>query len=329
VSKSESQMAKEKKRKEHVERTLAAQRSKQTSTIPTKKGGTEESSTSSSAFQALFAKRAEGFVVDLQFRNAPPRPPVGPTFVGQGLKGELTNRWTEYRPGNAIEMNYMWKLHSEPDLGVSLGAFAMDLHGCYKVPKRAKLLQEQQQKKGKNDLNAVTDEDEEGGTAASKHDGLELHPDDMELLNWTGSMGDTAAEELKVRRERARASALLGAQGIDSMTPKKSQVVIRLKEEGAPTTGRKQKFSRVLDEDIQSWMKKTTYLTNDQYRSVHQFKSLADTKKETAEAVEKKLEEIKKGMLDLSGIDKSFESANSGECTLFSFLQVVLFPFVS
>lgn len=118
--------------------------------------------------------------------------------------------------------------------------------------------------------------------------------------------GDTAAEELKVRRERARAMAFLGPQGKEAGSSKKSQSAIKLKEEG------KQKFSRVLDEDIQSWMKKTTYLTNDPYRSVHRFKSLADTKKETAEAVEKKLEEIAKARLDPSSIDESFEHAKTG-----------------
>ena len=108
-----------------------------------------------------------------------------------GLKGELTTKWTEYRPGNAIELNHTWKLHNEPDLGVSLGMFAMDWNGCYKVPKRAKLLQDQQQQqKNKKDssLNAVTDEDEEGCDPSSKRDKLDLHPDDAELLHWTGSM---------------------------------------------------------------------------------------------------------------------------------------------
>ena len=105
--------------------------------------------------------------------------------------------------------------------------------------------------------------------------------------------------------------ALLGSQGMDVAPNKKSQVsIIKLKEEDG---GRKrQKFSRVLDEDIQSQMKKTTYLTNDQYRSVHQFKSLADTKKETADAVEKSVKELKKSKLDPSSIDESFESANNG-----------------
>jgi hypothetical protein len=90
--------------------------------------------------------------------------------------------------------------------------------------------------------------------------------------------------------------AFLGPQVKDAGSSKKSQSAIKLKEEG------KQKFSRVLDEDIQSWMKKTTYLTNDPYRSVHRFKSLADTKKESAEAVEKKIEELAKARLDPSSI---------------------------
>lgn len=94
---------------------------------------------------------------------------------------------------------------------------------------------------------------------------------------------------------------------MDVTSNKKSQVAIKLKEEG-----KRQKFSRVLDEDIQSWMKKTTYLTNDPYKSVHNFKSLADTKKETAEAVEKKIEELAKTKLDPSSIDESFKSAAIG-----------------
>lgn len=100
--------------------------------------------------------------------------------------------------------------------------------------------------------------------------------------------------------------AFLGPQVKDAGSSKKSQSAIKLKEEG------KQKFSRVLDEDIQSWMKKTTYLTNDPYKSVHRFKSLADTKKESAEAVEKKIEELAKARLDPSSIDESFESAKIG-----------------
>eukprot|EP00957_Ditylum_brightwellii_P056127 4255448-Ditylum_brightwellii.AAC.1 len=68
----------------------------------------------------MFTRRAEGFLIDLNFRNAPPRPPVGPCFVGLGLDGELTDNWTRYRPSNAVEANYTWKLHTEPDLGVPL-----------------------------------------------------------------------------------------------------------------------------------------------------------------------------------------------------------------
>mmetsp|Transcript_23844 Transcript_23844/g.34182 ORF Transcript_23844/g.34182 Transcript_23844/m.34182 type:complete len:520 (+) Transcript_23844:201-1760(+) len=319
ATKTEEHLAKEKKRKEHIQKTLAAQRKGGGTSLstPQTKGGVD-ATTNVSAFQSLFAKRAEGFEIHLKFRSIPPRPPVGPTFVGLGLKGELTTKWTEYRPGNAIELNHTWKLHNEPDLGVSLGMFAMDWNGCYKVPKRAKLLQDQQQQqKNKKDnlLNAVTDEDEEGCDPSSKRDKLDLHPDDAELLHWTGSMGDTAAEELKARRERARAMALLGSQGMDVAPNKKSQVsIIKLKEEDG---GRKrQKFSRVLDEDIQSWMKKTTYLTNDQYRSVHQFKSLADTKKETADAVDKSYKELTESKLDPSSIDESFEFATNDRSIL-------------
>jgi hypothetical protein len=195
AAKSEEQLAKERKRKEHVQRTLAAhQAGKRVSAVG--KGGADDAASTSlySAFQALFAKRAEGFVVDLKFRSAPPRPPVGPTFVGKGLAAELSTKWAEYRPGNAIEQSHTWKLHNEPDLGVSLGMFAMDWNGCYKVPKRARLLQNQAKanKKGglgSNDLmNAVTDEEDEGALPSANRDGLNLHPHDAQLLNWTGSM---------------------------------------------------------------------------------------------------------------------------------------------
>lgn len=176
-----------------MQRTLAAQRASKGATTPGK-GDDTTSTTLFSAFQGLFAKRAEGFVVDLKFRSAPPRPPVGPTFVGKGLVAELSTKWAEYRPGNAIELNHTWKLHNEPDLGVSLGMFAMDWNGCYKVPKRAKLLQNQKGNKkgvvGSNDfLNAVTDEDEEGAaTSSANRDKFDMHPQDAQLLHWTGSM---------------------------------------------------------------------------------------------------------------------------------------------
>jgi Fe-S cluster biosynthesis and repair protein YggX len=39
-------------------------------------------------------------------------------------------------------------------------------------------------------------------------------------------------------------------------------------------------FSRVLSEGVQSWMKKTTYITKDYSRKVHDFKSLAKNKQE-------------------------------------------------
>ena len=46
---------------------------------------TPASTSNSSAFQELFAQRARGFQIDFRFRNAPPRPPVGPCFVGNSL----------------------------------------------------------------------------------------------------------------------------------------------------------------------------------------------------------------------------------------------------
>jgi len=201
-----------------------------------------EEPSESSKFEALFKERAQGFEMEFAFRNAPPRPPVGPCFVGLGLDGQLQES-SQYHP--TVELNYTWKLHSEPHLGVPLAPSAMDAN-CY------------QQKEVPT---------------------IKLHPDDEALLNWTGSMGDTAAEELKLKRDQARAAARLALKGKAVPT--------------APTPTltqpkKKKEFSRVLDENMQSWMKKTTYLANDYSRKVHDFTSLAKTKQKTAEDLEAK-----------------------------------------
>ena len=180
--------------------------------------------------------------MEFAFRNAPPRPPVGPCFVGLGLDGQLLES-SQYHP--TVELNYTWKLHSEPDLGVPLAPSAMDTK-CY---------QEQ------------------------KDPTTNLHPDDEALLNWTGPMGDTAAEELKLKRDQARAAARLALKGKPLPTVATPSLTQPKK---------KTEFSRVLDENMQSWMKKTTYLANDYSRKVHDFTSLAKTKQKTAEDLEAK-----------------------------------------
>ena len=103
-----------------------------------------------------------------------------------------------------------------------------------------------------------------------------LHPDDLKLLEWDGSMADTAAEQLKKRRDNARAAARLALMG---KTPARL-LMEKTKSSSKGTASTRKTFSRVLNEDMQSWMKKTTYITNDYSRKVHDFKSLAKTKQE-------------------------------------------------
>ena len=208
-----------------------------------------------SAFQDMFAQRAQGFQIDFRFRNAPPRPPVGPCFVGSGLDGVLLDA-SKYKPLNAVEVGYRWRLHSEPDLGVPLAPSAMDFKS-YKQP-------------------------------SSSEETQKLHPDDDALLNWEGSFGDTAAEELKKRKDNARAAARLALMG-------KSPAKFLDKARSPVTaTSTKKPFSRVLDETMQSWMKKTTYLSNDYTRKVHDFRSLAKTKAELEKDLEAKQRQLSK-----------------------------------
>merc|ERR1719162_1902007 len=122
-----------------------------------------------SAFQALFKQRAQGFEISFKFKNAPPRPPVGPSFIGTDLDEKL-REISQYKPLNAVEVSYRWKLHNEPDLGVPLAPSAMH-PAFYEDSKSA--------------------------------EEVPLHPDDLKLLEWDGSMADTAAEELKKNRENA------------------------------------------------------------------------------------------------------------------------------
>ena len=133
-------------------------------------------------------------------------------------------------------------------------------------------------------------------------DGTKLHPDDEALLEWKGSLGDTAAEELKVRQDRARAAARAALTG-------RAMPVKQTLTTAATAAKTKKAFSRVLDESMQTWMKKTTYLSNDYSRKVHDFKSLAKTKQELAEELEQKRADIAKKR-SAAAILQSFETTS-------------------
>ena len=239
-------------------------------------------SANDSLFQALFKQRAQGFRIDFAFRNAPPRPPVGPCFVGLGLDGALLQHYSRYRPHNAVEVNYSYKLHAEPDLGVSLAPSAMDLD-CYQDKK-----------------------------TTSNQGTKPLHPRDLALLEWKGSNGDTAAEELQKRRDRARAAARLalsgqsmplGTTGASTTSSSSSTAVAALAK-------KKKSYSRVLNEGLQSFMKKTTYLSNDYSRKVHDFTSLAQTKQKTAKQLQTK-QKLDQERRSVKAIEESFQTANT------------------
>jgi hypothetical protein len=267
VQKSDAQKEKERKRKEHAAKILQKHGGGVGAGGGSGSGGggaggerkkqrtSDKPEDNVSAFQALFKQRAQGFEIAFKFRNAPPRPPVGPSFIGTDLDEKL-REISQYKPLNAVEVNYRWKLHSEPDLGVPLAPSAMDPMSY---------------------------------TSASTEE-VPLHPDDLSLLEWKGSMGDTAAEELKRSRDYARAAARLALMGKSpSKFLQKSKTPV-----AANAASTKKTFSRVLDEAMQSWMKKTTYMSNDYTRKVHDFKSLAKTKQEVAEDLEVRQEQIAK-----------------------------------
>lgn len=212
---------------------------------------------SKSVFQELFSQRAQGFQIDFRFRNAPPRPPVGPTFVGNGLNAVLHDSCQQYKPLNSVEVQHKWKLHSEPYLGVPLAPSAMDVKSFTVT------------EKSRNPL---------------------LHPDDAALLDWTGHMGDTASDMLKAQQERKRIKDRLLLTGKKSPLRIKSPAASQ-QQQHRPT---KKDFSRVLNEGMQTWMKKTTYLSNDYTRKVHDFKSLAQTKQELAQDLQLKQDEMTK-----------------------------------
>ena len=133
----------------------------------------------------------------------------------------------------------------------------------------------------------------------------QLHPDDQALLDWKGSMGDTAAEQLKQRQDRARAADRLTLAGGDA----KKLLLRDYNTTAGPSTKEKKAFSRVLDETMQSWMKKTTYLVNDYSRKVHDFKSLAQTKQDIVQDLATKQKEIAKRRSALA-ISASFANDN-------------------
>jgi len=295
-NKSDKAREQERRRREHTKRILAKQGGTSKKVGSGKSSSHHKSSksvldkTSSSEFQKLFEKRAEGFVIDLKFRNAPPRPPVGPFFVGCGFEDEMERRWTQYRPNNSIELNHSLQLHDERSLITTCAFLPCMLDEGEYYPKTAV-------KKGKD-----------GSGAEADLEPAMLDEADEKLLNWTGSLGDTAADELKKRRELAhyRANGLLGA-GQGSATPKSK---LNMKIELANKS--KNKGSRVLAEKHQRWMKKTTYLTNDQSKSVHQFKSQADYKKQSKEEIELQLRALKEKVGDKQFIEKSFDAVNKG-----------------
>ena len=221
------------------------------------------SSIESSIFSSLFLQRAQGFRIDFSFRNAPPRPPVGPCFVGQGLTGHLKDL-ANYRHHNAVEVNYSWKLHSEQDLGVPLAPSAMNLE-MYDRP---------------------------------SSDPPPLHPDDEALLQWKGSLGDSAMELLQKTKDSKRAAARLALAG--KVMPAAPQAPQFQKKKG----GTRKEFSRVLDHGMVFFMKKTSYLSNDYTRKVHDFTSLAETKKRAADELNAKQRQLDKSA---SLVEKGFD----------------------
>lgn len=267
-------MEKERKRKEHLQNVLQKHGSGKNIANKGKDGEgaaspTKADSSAGSAFQKLFEQRAQGFQIDFRFRNAPPRPPVGPIFIGQKLDVVLQEHSQQYKTLNSVEVNHRWELHTENDLGVPLAASAMDIESYTKTT-----------------------------------DGTKMHPDDEALLDWKGSLGDTAAEELKIRQDRARAAARAALTG--RAMPVKSTYASAAAA-AAAAAKKKNPHSRVLNEDMQTWMKKTTYLSNDYSRKVHDFKSLAKTKQELAGELEQKRAEIAKKR-SAAAIAQTFET---------------------
>jgi RNA polymerase II-associated factor 1 len=294
----------------------------------------------SSIFQSLFTERAEGFFIDLRFRNAPPRPPVGPTFVGYGLDGVLTEEWTQYKPYNAVETRYVYKVHNGEHLRevVSrLASSALDIEKCYLGEKKK---QQNEDNDGTANNNNTTSDNQAVGTTATTATHAASHvttnttttteqvlsPDDEAILNWTGHMGDTATEALQRDRDKARASAretLARRVGFDrtnnkSSSSSSSAAAIMGGGGGGKTFKLKKSNhlkSRILDERIPNFMKKTTYLTND-YNSVHRFTSLASTQIQRARDVDTAVAETRERYAGLDIIERSFDEASSSKWSI-------------
>jgi len=315
--KSADQLAREKRRKEHAQRVLnehnrKQSRSSSSATKPKRQSPKppppppQSDHKSESKFQSLFSERSQGFQIELNFRNAPPRPPVGPCFVGLGLDGELNDKLTKYKPDNAIEANYAWKLHAEPDLGVPLAPSAMDYEGCYTDPS----------KPTKKTGNGNNGEDyDELFEIQERTPGLKpLHPDDEAIIHWKGATGDTSAEEVQRLRDKARADARLHGLQPNGRKITSSSSILTSKQINIAKRNKDFK-SRVLDEQNPFFMKKTTYLANDFNQKVHDFKSLAQSKAEREEETKNILNAKKKSMDSNSLIDQSFAHANQKSST--------------
>ncbi len=402
---------KERKRREHAARILGAQhhhgqqqqqqRSRSKAKPPSssgRRGGSSSSSKhfpsskesssiigggggGSSVFQSLFAERALGFSISFSFRNAPPRPPVGPIFVGLGLEGEL-QKWTKYKKDgdnnnnnnnstssyrimggggggmgmNAVEKNYHWKLHS--DLVLFNGTLhrkvlpgcAMDYEGCYATSTADYSSTSSEDAmigkdiaigsggggfvsgggngKGMNNNKTFSSSAFAAVTATAT---ALLPPEDEALIHWKGSLGDTAMELLTTKQDRARAAARLAiSQGNSSLLLPPSSSSIAVATATATTGGsgtgvggsggtfrlKKQHHlqSRILDEKIPNFMKKTTYLTNDT-TSVHRFTSLASTQVQRAKDMDMAMKEKKEKYNIGEMIEKGFREANNGSVT--------------
>jgi len=212
------------------------------------------------------------------------------------LEGELNDKWTRYQPDNAIERQYVWKLHAEHDLGVPLAPSAMDYEGCYTDPTRRR-----PKRHRKND-HVATDVDgsdgEEGGDAPAPSP--VLHPDDAKILDWTGDDGDSVLRDLQGRRSRARALRTFGSTG---------GPVSNGGTAAAPSSVKNTFVSRVLREKNPFFMRETTYIANDQSQSVHKFRSLQETKNQNAQEIRRKLEENRSKLSDKDGIEEAFENA--------------------
>ncbi|KAG7351207.1 RNA polymerase II associated Paf1 family protein [Nitzschia inconspicua] len=277
--KSEAQKEKERKRKEHAQKILQQHGGKKQKTSSSNAVPTSSDGTSVSPFQQLFKFRAQGFEISFKFRNAPPRPPVGPCFMGADVDEKLRDL-SKYKPLNAVDENHRWKLHTEPDLGVPLAPSAIDPRSYQFV---------------------VTNPPP-------------LDPADADLLDWKGSMGDSAAEQLKRMRDDARAKArlaLLGKGSLDRILLEKTKTSMAASNESDAT---RKIFSRVLNEGMQSWMKKTTYMTNDYSRRVHDFKSLAKTKREVEDDLELRQQTITQRR-STAAISKTFDEGKQAVVT--------------